>query len=79
MKVQPIAEIEKQFMNQWVLMELTDWDKEGNPIKGIVIDHCVERDSLSETRKNLHKNKPGVKSYAFYTGPIIPEDMMVLL
>jgi hypothetical protein len=30
-----IPEIEKQFVNQWVLIELTDWDKEGNHMLSI--------------------------------------------
>jgi hypothetical protein len=78
-KVQTLEAIERTYHDQWVLVKETEWDKQGNPIKGIVIAHGIERDALVQPRIQLHEQEPNVKTYAFYAGDIVPEGVVVIL
>jgi len=77
--IQTIAKIERTYPNEWVLVKETAWQKNGHPTKGIVIAHSPDRDGLVQARIQLHAQDSSVKSYAFYTGPVVPEDMVVVL
>lgn len=77
--IQTLSEIENCYADQWVLVQLTDFDKHGNPIKGIVMAHSPERESLIQPRKQLHRQNSGVKTYTFYTGIKVPENVIVIL
>ena len=74
-----LAEIEARYANQWVDVEETAWDEHGFPTKGIVIVHSVDRDALVQPTRQLHLQKPGVKTYSFYAGPPIEEGVIVIL
>jgi hypothetical protein len=78
-QVQTLEAIEHTYHDQWVLVKETEWDKQGNPIKGIVIAHGTERDALVQPRIQLHEQEPNVKTYAFYAGDIVPEGVVVIL
>lgn len=73
-----LTEIEQRYPDQWVLVEETAWDNEGNPTQGIVRAHSPERKDLIPSRKETHK-RPHVKTFIFFTGEKIPEDLMVVL
>jgi hypothetical protein len=73
-----LAEIEQHYPDQWVLVEETAWDKRGNPVRGVVRTQSVKREDLSAALKELHR-RPGVKTFLFYTGDKIPEDLTVVL
>jgi hypothetical protein len=57
----------------------TAWDKQGNPIKGILVAHGTERDALVQPCIQPHDQEPEVKTYAFYAGDIVPEGTVVIL
>ena len=76
--VQTLETIEHIYHEQWVLVKETEWDKRGNPIKGIVIVHSVERDTLVQPCIQLHDQEPDVKIYVFYAGNVVPEGTVVL-
>ena len=78
-QIQTLETIERTYHDQWVLVKETEWDKRGNPIKGILIAHGVEREALTEPCIQLHDQEPDVKTYAFYAGDIVPEGTVVLL
>ena len=61
------------------MVKETEWDEQGNPIKGILIVHGTEREALTEPRIQLHDQEPEVKTYAFFAGDIVPEGMVVIL
>jgi hypothetical protein len=77
--IQTLDAIERIYHDQWVLVKETEWDKQGNPLKGIVIAHGVERDALVQPCIQLYDQEPNVKTYAFYAGDIVPEGMAVIL
>ena len=73
-----LEEIEQRYPNRWVLVEETAWDERGNPIRGIVHAHSESREALEGVLSKLH-TRPGVKTFVFYTGEKIPEDLIVVL
>jgi hypothetical protein len=78
-QIETLETIEHTYPNQWVLVKETEWDKRGNPIKGMVIAHDTEREALVQPCIQLHDQEAKVKTYAFYTGEIVPEGMEVIL
>lgn len=72
--VQTLEAIKHTYHEQWVLVKETEWDKRGNPIKGIVIAHSTERDTLVQPCIQLYDQEPDVKTYVFYAGDIVPEE-----
>ncbi len=73
-----LEEIERRYPDQWVLVEETAWDEQGNPKRGLLRAHSENREDLQGPLKELHK-RPGVKTFLFYTGDKIPEDLTVVL
>lgn len=72
-----LEEIEQVFPDEWVLMEETAWDKQGNPIRGRVHAHSRNRAELTEALRKL-RGRPNIKTFIFYTGEKIPKDLVVL-
>lgn len=73
-----LAEIEQHYPHKWVLVEETAWDKQGNPVRGIVRAHNTNRRELNVALQEIHKQSQ-VKTFIFYTGEKIPEDLVVVL
>lgn len=73
-----LAEIEQRYPQQWVLVQETAWNKHGDPLRGIVRAHGVDRTAMSGLLQKLHK-KGSVKTFVFYTGTVIPENVTVVL
>jgi len=74
-----LEDIEACYAGKWVLVEETAWDERGNPTKGIVIAHGFEREVLVEPTRKLHAQNPEVRTFTFYAGPKVPEDLIVVL
>lgn len=73
-----LQEIERRYPERWVLVEEIAWDERGYPKRGLVRAHSEKREDLAKPLKELHK-KPGIKTFIFYTGDKIPEDLIVVL
>jgi PHD/YefM family antitoxin component YafN of YafNO toxin-antitoxin module len=76
---QTVAEIESRYADQWVLMKETEWDKQGNPLRGVVVAHSPDREALTEPVKQLRRENPGVKTYIFFAGSAMPENVTVMI
>lgn len=74
-----LTEIERSLPDQWVLVEETAWDARGNPVRGIVRAHGRNRDALREPLHQIRRKRPQSKTFIFYTGDKIPEDLTVVL
>lgn len=74
-----IEEIETRYTDEWVLVEITEFDDNEEPTKGIVINHQSNRELLTETIKKIRKTKPQTQIYTFYTGNPIPEGTVVIV
>jgi len=73
-----LTEIERLYPNQWVLVEETKWDDYGNPVRGIVRAHQPKRKNLDSLVKEIHLAGKA-KTFVFYTGELIPEDLSLAL
>ena len=73
-----IAEIERLYPRRWVLVEETAWDEQGNPLRGVVRSQSEIREDLSGLVKEIHR-RARVKTFIFYTGDKIPENLTVVL
>ena len=74
-----LEEIEGCYAGESVLVEETAWDEQGNPTKGVVVDHGPDREKMVEPASRIHIQKPGVKTFVFYDGSKVPEDLVVVL
>jgi hypothetical protein len=72
-------EINSYYTNQWVLVTETAWDTDGEPIKGVVEAHSRIREELVTPNRELHRQNPHTKTYTFYTGEQVPENLVVVL
>jgi len=63
MKTLPIETIERNFPNQWLLIEVTE-TKDGMPFKGVVIKASPRRQEIFE---EIGRNK-GKKLFFFFSG-----------
>ena len=43
-----LEEIEGRYVGEWVLVEETAWDEQGNPTKGVVVAHGLDRETIVE-------------------------------
>ncbi len=75
----PLEIIEQQHSGEWVLVKETGWDEYGNPTRGVVVAHSRDRAALVKPTQSVHQQHPGVKTFAFYAGPKIPEGLVVIL
>lgn len=76
---QTVAEIESRYADQWILMKETVWDEQGSPVRGVVVAHSSDREALTEPVRKLRRQNPGVKTYIFFTGDVMPENTVVML
>ncbi len=72
-------EIAACYADQWVLIAETAWNNDGEPIRGVVEAHSHSRDELIQPTQKLHVQYPRTKTYTFYTGEQVPENLVVVL
>lgn len=74
-----VEEIEMKYRNEWVDLYETAWDEQGFPTSGIVIAHGANQEELIEPSRQFRLQNPQAKIYSFYAGPLIDEEVAVLL
>jgi hypothetical protein len=70
-----IAEMEKQFKDEWLLFEVLETDEQDQPLKGRLICHHPDRDYVHQ--KDMETRYP--YTYVTYTGPVVPEGIEAAL
>ncbi len=74
-----LDELETQYAHEWVLVQETEWDAQGNPTRALMVAHDVERANLVQAARSLHKKSKKIKTFTFYAGPKLPEGLVVVL
>jgi len=70
-----IAEEAERHKDEWLLFEVTEMDEIDRPVKGRLLYHCKSRREVDhEDMKYLD-----LFTYAFFTGPAAPPDMILAL
>ncbi len=74
-----IREIFERYPDQWVCVEETEWDSIGQPLAGRVIAHGPDRDDITGGADQFRAAHPRSILFHFYTGPLVPEGVEVIL
>jgi hypothetical protein len=74
-----IAQIEKKYAGQWVVVEITETYKDGRSKKGRVIAHSSSEDELVRTVLAWDREHHGVRTFQFYCGPLIEPGVAPIL
>ena len=78
-KEMTLEELEAKYTDEWVLVQETDWDEQGNPTKALMVDHDANRANLVQSARALHLKNERVKTFTFYSGQKLPEGFVVVL
>ena len=80
-KEQRIKDIEAQYLDQWVLIEVTREDRYRRATHGIVLGHGGDsaHEDLVGQEIAFGKAHPRAQTFLFWTGKLIPEGVGVIL
>lgn len=74
-----VAEIERTYPDEWVLLEITRDAKDHRRVAGRLIAHSRDRHDLVEAYQRFRADHPQARVYRFFTGDIAPEGVVVIL
>ncbi|MDP2934892.1 MAG: hypothetical protein Q8O86_00175 [Dehalococcoidia bacterium] len=80
-KEQRMTDLEAQYPDQWVIIQVTGRDRYGRASQGIVIAHGGEgeKEGMAEKHIDFGKANPDAVTYLHWTGRLIPEGLGVIL
>ena len=76
-EIAEITELEKQYREEWLLIEVLETDAVDRPIKGKLLSHSKSREEIHQAA--MKKRDLGADYLISYTGDPIPPDMVVVL
>ncbi|MBI2909045.1 MAG: hypothetical protein HYX92_15485 [Chloroflexi bacterium] len=78
---QRIKDMEAQYPDEWVLIEVTKSDRYGRASEGKVIARggAGEKEALVEKHIDFRRANPDAVTYLHWTGRLIPEGLGVIL
>ena len=79
MKAQRISTIERQYSNQWVVVEVTRLSRTNQALSGRVLAHATDEDAITREAVRIRHECPHAHLWTFYTGPRIPHGMILAL
>lgn len=75
-----VAEIERQYPDEWVLMEITREHRDDQRVAGRLIAHIPDRAALDEPDQRFRAQHPRARLYEFFTGDLVADkDVVVIL
>lgn len=78
-EVTTVAEIERRYPNEWVLLEVVRDHRDTMRVKGCALGHSPNRDDLNEPYERFRREHPRALTFEWYTGDIAPEGVTVIL
>ena len=73
-----ISTIERMYPNQWVTVEVTRRSPSRGALSGRVLAHAQDEDEITRAAVKARKEHPHAELFTFYTGPLIPEGVLVI-
>lgn len=73
-----ISTIERMYPDQWVTIEVTRESPSRGPLSGRVLAYAKDEDEITRAAVKARKEHPDTVLFTFYTGPLIPEGMIVI-
>lgn len=74
-----IDEIREMFDDEWVLVEVTEFNAPGQPSRGRILAHHKSRMRIARMTRKFHEANPGKMSYTLFAGEVIPKGVVVVL
>lgn len=74
-----LTDIKDRYPDQWIALVETAWDERDHPTAGVLVATDPDRENLVHLTQQLHHLYPELKTFTFYTGAQIPEDLVVVL
>ncbi len=75
-----VAEIERRYPDEWVLVEITRDHKHHEQVAGRLLAHSAERDDLDEPYRRFRAEQPRARLFEFFTGDLVADkDVVVIL
>ena len=74
-----IATIERNYPDQWVLVEITRVDRMRQALAGRVLAHSPDEDEITRLTVRAREERPEADLWTFYTGDRIPKGMILML
>lgn len=72
-----IAEVEKQFPDEWLLFEVSELDEQKQPVRGKLLGHSKSRQEIHEVV--MQKRSPNHLLCLRFAGDPVPPDMVAVL
>jgi hypothetical protein len=79
MDVMTVAEIERRYPDEWILLEITRDARDHERIAGHLLAHGPDRAALDEPYGRFRAEHPWARLYEFYTGAVLPEGVAGIL
>ncbi len=79
MKTVTMEEVERQYPDEWVLVEIVRDHKDHRRVVGRLLAHSPNREDLDEPQQRFRAEHPRTRLYEFFTGDVVPEGMVVIL
>jgi len=74
-----IAQIERQYPNEWVVIRVTQVDGLDQATAGQVIAHNLDKAVALQSAAQFTAQKPEAQIYILFTGDLVPEGRAVVL
>jgi hypothetical protein len=79
MDVTTVAEIERRYPDEWVLLEITRDHKHHPQVVGRLLAHSPNRADLDEPYERFRVEHPRGRIYEFFTGDVVAEGIVAVL
>ena len=73
-----ISTIERDYPDQWVVVEVTRLSRTHQALSGRVLSHAPDEDQITREAVRIGRERPSAHLWTFYTGPRIPEGMILV-
>jgi hypothetical protein len=74
-----VAEAWERYPDEWVLMEITNRHNDYRRERGRVLAHSEDRRDLDEPFERFRAEHPTTLTAEFFTGELVPDDVVVVL
>ena len=77
--IQTMAEIEEQYPDEWVVVEVTHGHKDRARLRGRLIAHDSDRDRLHRHHLAFVAAHPNAHTYVSFTGDVVAPGVVAVL
>jgi hypothetical protein len=79
MDTMSVAEIERQYPDEWVLLEITRDHRQHHRVVGRLLAHGLDPADLDEPNQRARAERPQAHLYRFFTGALVAEGFSAVL